>query len=393
MVYTYILTGLSSSLRKSPKGQQQDCLERLLNLRRSLVEWWSTLPEVTNCRDLNPSGPLFRANVHLKLDYCLTRIFIGRPFLFSNIRGVNPAAVSTPAPTAPFKLTTGASKNRTIIVTDCIDAALEIVDLCRLLRDETGLARASFTEFSSCRAALLVILAQSLTKRTERLRESIDKGMALIKIMSMGVGSARSAVSVIEALERAIRRLEEWSVSRGGNGTNPGGVESAYDRFKSWEMLWKSGPLSPSVSVPLSNGQDQVASVGGASASTCNPLPVTPMATAASAATANATTTTNVANPDAMLTTPAGQSNSPHDSEYEPIPGQSAFSPANPHFAFDHFVSNFPQELDEFTAIPCFEIDGHQAQPSGQPSGQTQARGLGLSEGPDTRWMEFINGD
>lgn len=392
----------SSSLRKSPKGQQQDCLERLLNLRRCLVEWWSTLPEVTNCRDLNPSGPLFRANVHLKLDYCLTRIFIGRPFLFSNIRGVNPATVSTPAPTAPFKLTGGTSKNRTIIVTDCIDAALEIVDLCRLLRDETGLARASFTEFSSCRAALLVILAQSLTKRTERLRESIDKGMALIKIMSMGVGSARSAVSVIEALERAIRRLEEWSVSRGGNGSNPGGAESAYDRFKSWEMLWKSGPLSPSISVPLSSGQDHIASVGGASSSN-NPLPMTPMATAASAATANTTTgsggdgttTANIANPDAMLTTPAGQSSSANNSEYEPIPGQSAFSPANPHFAFDHFVSNFPQELDEFTAIPCFEIDGQQAQTSGQATGQTQqARGLGLSEGaPDTRWLEFINGD
>lgn len=374
----------SSSLRKSPKGQQQDCLERLLNLRRNLVEWWSTLPEVINCRDLNPSGPLFRANVHLKLDYCLTRIFIGRPFLFSNIRGVNPTTISTPTPTAPFKPTTGASKNRTIIVTDCIDAALEIVDLCRLLRDETGLARASFTEFSSCRAALLVILAQSLTKRTERLRESIDKGMALIKIMSMGVGSARSAVSVIEALERAIRRLEDWSVSRGGNGSNPGGVESAYDRFKSWEMLWKSGPLSPSVSVPLSNGQDHIAGVGGVNA--CTPLPVAPMATAAGAATAN---TTNVANPDAMLTTPVEQDNPAHDSEYEPIPGQSAFSPANPHFAFDHFVSNFPQELDEFTAIPCFEIDGHQA----QASGQTQSQGLGLSEGPDTRWLEFINGD
>lgn len=391
---------ISSSLRKSPKGQQQDCLERLLSLRRNLVEWWSTLPEVTNCRDLNPSGPLFRSNVHLKLDYCLTRIFIGRPFLFSNIRGINPAAVSTPTP--PFKLTAGTSKNRTILVTDCVDAALEIVDLCRLLRDETGLARASFTEFSSCRAALLVILAQSLTKRTERLRESIDKGMALIKIMSMGVGSARSAVSVIEALERAIRRLEEWSVARGGNGSNPGVVESAYDRFKNWEMLWKSGPLSPSVSVPVPNGQDHIASGSGSvGINTGTPMPVTPLTTAGTAA----TSTTNVTNPDAMLITPTNQTSThTHGSEHGTLPGQSAFSPANPHFAFDHFVSNFPQELDEFTAIPCFEVDAQQQvqaqnQASGQTrtrnSGQDQAQGqaLGLSEASDNRWMEFINGD
>ena len=390
---------ISSSLRKSPKGQQQDCLERLLSLRRNLVEWWSTLPEVTNCRDLNPSGPLFRSNVHLKLDYCLTRIFIGRPFLFSNIRGINPSAVSTPTP--PFKLTAGASKNRTILVTDCVDAALEIVDLCRLLRDESGLARASFTEFSSCRAALLVILAQSLTKRTERLRESIDKGMALIKIMSMGVGSARSAVSVIEALERAIRRLEEWSVARGGNGSNPGFVESAYDRFKNWEMLWKSGPLTPSVSVPGPNGQDHAAS--DSSVSTGIPMPLTPLNTAGSAA----TSTTNIANPDAIFTTPTNQTTAhTRGSEYGTLPGQSAFSPENPHFAFDHFVSNFPQELDEFTAIPCFEVDvQQQAQAQNQASGQakalspgqdqlqSQGQRLGLSEAADNRWMEFINGD
>lgn len=395
---------ISSSLRKSPKGQQQDCLERLLSLRRNLVEWWSTLPEVTNCRDLNPSGPLFRSNVHLKLDYCLTRIFIGRPFLFSNIRGINAAAVSTPTP--PFKLTAGTSKNRTILVTDCVDAALEIVDLCRLLRDETGLARASFTEFSSCRAALLVILAQSLTKRTERLRESIDKGMALIKIMSMGVGSARSAVSVIEALERAIRRLEEWSVARGGNGSNPGVVESAYDRFKNWEMLWKSGPLSPSVSVPVPNGQDHIASGSGSiGINTGTPMPVTPLTTAGTAV----TSTNNVTNPDAMLITPSNQTSNQtsthtHGSEYGTLPGQSAFSPANPHFAFDHFVSNFPQELDEFTAIPCFEVDAQQqVQAQNQVSGQTKTRSsgqdqtqgqrLGLSEASDNRWMEFINGD
>ncbi|KAJ5991193.1 hypothetical protein N7522_011400 [Penicillium canescens] len=230
-----------TSLRKYRRGQQQDCLERLLNLRKNLVDWWATLPEEISCRDLNPTGPLFRSNVHLKLDYCLTRVFIGRPFLFSNIKGI----YQTPSQAPPFKGSSGLSKNRATLVTDCVEAALEIIDLCRLLRDEKGLARASFTEFSSCRAALLVILAQGLTKRTERLGAALEQGISLIKIMSMGVGSARSAVSVIEALERAIRRLEAWSETH-PDINNGGGVESAYDRFKNWEMLWKAGPISPS---------------------------------------------------------------------------------------------------------------------------------------------------
>ncbi|KAL3471543.1 hypothetical protein BJX99DRAFT_266680 [Aspergillus californicus] len=338
-----------SVLRKSRKNQQQDCLERLLNLRKHLVDWWNTLPEEINCRDLNPGGPLFRPNVHLKLDYCLTRIFLGRPFLFSSMKGFSSATFQV----SPVKMPSGVSKNRSTLVTDCVEAALEIIELCRLLRDETGLARASFTEFSSCRAALLVILAQSLTKRTERLRDALQKGMALIKIMSMGVGSARSAVSVIEALERAISRLEEYSSSQAGPF---GSVESAYDRFKNWEMLWKTGPLSPeNMSHPF---PEQYAPDGHGAQSLAGDM------------------------------TPAPRlSNDLHQmhGHNAVLPNQEITSPSDfltphtlsqmPHIGFDHFVSNLPQELGEFTAIPCFETDAQQ--------------GLSGEMKPGERWMQF----
>ncbi|KAI9369069.1 hypothetical protein BJX61DRAFT_536738 [Aspergillus egyptiacus] len=333
-----------SVLRKSRKNQQQDCLERLLNLRKNLVDWWNTLPAETDCRDLNPAGPLFRSNVHLKLDYCLTRIFLGRPFLFSSMRGFS----SGPPQSSPLKMPSGVSKNRSTLVTDCVEAALEIIDLCRLLRDETGLARASFTEFSSCRAALLVILAQSLTKRTERLREALQKGMGLIKIMSMGVGSARSAVSVIEALERAISRLDQYSSQAAGQS---GSTESAYDRFKNWEMLWKTGPISPNTHNPF---QEQFAAGG-----TGVPPPV-------------------------GLTPAANPSNGLHQMHDTGAPSHEITSPSDfltpntlsqmPHIGFDHFVSNLPQELGEFTAIPCFEADQQQGM-----SGEMKPEG----------WMQF----
>ncbi|KAB8209094.1 hypothetical protein BDV34DRAFT_210439 [Aspergillus parasiticus] len=329
-------------------GQQQDCLERLLNLRKNLVDWWATLPEETNCRDLNPSGPLFRSNVHLKLDYCLTRIFLGRPFLFSNMKILSAATPQAP----PFKTPSGVSKNRSTLITDCVEAALEIINLCQLLRDESGLARASFTEFSSCRAALLVILAQSLTKRTERLREALEKGMVLIKIMSMGVGSARSAVSVIETLERAIRRLEDWSERQAPD--NPASMESAYDRFKNWEMLWKTGPMSPEL-VPF---QEQYP----AGRSSIPPVPVTPMTGTSGG---NDPMEGDVANTE--ITTLSDYSTS-----------HAASLPPMPRFGFDHFVSNFPQELDEFTAIPCFEPDAQQNLSSD-------------INNPDTKWMQFTS--
>ncbi|KAL4743954.1 fungal-specific transcription factor domain-containing protein [Aspergillus similis] len=362
------------ALRKCRKNQQQDCLERLLTLRKHLVDWWNTLPEETDCRDLNPTGPLFRANVHLKLDYCLTRIFLGRPFLFSSMKGFSSATFQISPVKAP--MASGVSKNRSTLVTDCVEAALEIIDLCRLLRDETGLARASFTEFSSCRAALLVILAQSLTKRTERLREALQKGMGLIKIMSMGVGSARSAVSVIEALERAISRLEEYSASQGAGQS--GSHESAYDRFKNWEMLWKTGPVSPDAhtltnanthtNVFQSQGQGHERYPPGNNGVQPHPASLTPTSRLLNSQ--SQIHNENTAVPHHDITSPSDFL-TPH-----------AFSQM-PHIGLDHFVSNLPQELGEFTAIPCFETEGQTGPSSGTGSGLPGE--LDLKEG----WMTF----
>ncbi|KAL5342781.1 fungal-specific transcription factor domain-containing protein [Aspergillus crustosus] len=380
-----------SVLRKSRKNQQQDCLERLLNLRKHLVDWWNTLPEVTDCRDLNPTGPLFRSNVHLKLDYCLTRIFLGRPFLFSSMKGF---FSSTTFQISPIKTPSGVSKNRSTLVTDCVEAALEIIDLCRLLRDETGLARASFTEFSSCRAALLVILAQSLTKRTERLREALQKGMALIKIMSMGVGSARSAVSVIEALERAISRLEEYSASQGGS--HSGSLESAYDRFKNWEMLWKTGPISPDTQ-NHNLFQDPFATMGGVGTANGNgnglhhPTTLTPAPGPGAHISGSGGPLDPLNYQPPFHTASAGSSmeiqNPEHDHDHTGMSSPSDFLAhhalsAMPHIGFDHYVSNLPQELGEFTAIPCFETEG-------QSASGLQGDGNGSGSGKAEGWMQF----
>jgi hypothetical protein len=260
------------------------------------------------------------------MDYLLTRIFIGRPFLFCSQKKGKPAAPPPSTPSASRKATLSAS--RTTLVADCVQAALEIVDLCQLLRDETGLARASYTEFCSCRAALLVILAQSLNQRTDRLRSALTQGMGLIRIMSIGADSARSAVSVIEALERAIHRLESWGEERLPRSSNSNDVDSGYERFKNWEMLWKIGPSSPAPSYQP----------GGAA----TPIPVCP----------------------GLRTNDGDFTNT---SQVSPL-------------GFDSFVSTFPQELGEFTAIPGFENEIQN--PFVEADGQT-------TNGDNKIWMDY----
>lgn len=326
--------------------------------------------------------------MHLKLDYCLTRIFIGRPFLFSNLKGL----YQTPSQSQALKGPSGVSKNRATLVTDCVEAALEIIDLCRLLRDEKGLARASFTEFSSCRAALLVILAQGLTKRTDRLGAALDQGISLIKIMSMGVGSARSAVSVIEALERAIRRLELLSESH-PSSINGGSIESAYDRFKNWEMLWKTGPVSPStmawkqqeafVASEISIKQDMESNIHSAPA-TGAIISDMPIASPGLSMPGNGhVSDPAIGGPEQGMLEGAVPDNDPSTDNFSI--SHHALSQM-PHLGFDHFVSNFPQELGEFTAIPCFEPDAH-----GNASGMAGPDMKTPSGSTDSHWLQFMN--
>lgn len=160
---------------------------------------------------------------------------MGRPFIFSDSKFSSPLGNKAASGTTP----SGASRNhgRAVLVSDAVTAALEIIKLCRLLQDNCGLARASYIEFSSLRAALLAILAQSINESNERLRTSLVTGMKLIKSMAVGIVSAKSEVSIIEAIETAIKRLD----MRGDEPKNEEASESGYDRFKSWAMLWKNG--------------------------------------------------------------------------------------------------------------------------------------------------------
>lgn len=153
---------------------------------------------------------------------------MGRPFIF-NSRNKEDLPESPNVDRA----------QRSELVHDCVQSALEIIKVLQSLADRFGLCRASYTEFSSCRAALLVILAESLnTGRTAKLQEALDCGMTLIRQMTGGT-SAQSEISYLESIEAAIRQLSSHEELSGQNARTRQSSASAYATFKDWTHAMK----------------------------------------------------------------------------------------------------------------------------------------------------------
>lgn len=172
----------------------------------------------------------------------MTRIFVGRVFIFPRKEAPcnsNRSSASARATTGDNVPSAMKGRSRSLLVADCIEASLEVVEICKLLRDSIGLARASYTEFSACRAALLVITTQCLQRNTDRFRTALKNGLSMLKEMSAGGDSARSETYLIEAFEQAVAKIDA--------ATAEGRADSEYSRFKKWEQLWNSSPSADTV--------------------------------------------------------------------------------------------------------------------------------------------------
>lgn len=231
----------------------------LISLRKKLITIGNSLPPVENGTVMEMRLDVLRLNLHLHLHYQRTCLFLGRPFLLANqeAQPLAPGASSIPAH--------GRNSYRETLIKASVSAALKIIDLCQVLYHRVGLAQASYsTEFTSCRAAMLVLLAASLTENSHKLREALSCGLKIIKTMSAGGGEqASSETRVIEALERAISRLNSYENNlrdTAGHSTNSNAIhldnhddihnhnvssENDHNHFKLWEMLWQKNPFSP----------------------------------------------------------------------------------------------------------------------------------------------------
>ena len=153
-------------LRQAPKAPKPFMLTSISQLGDALEEYWNGLPTIRFCRDLTTSNPLLRFNIHLTLTFHLVHIFVGRSFIWGLPRN---AARSIEQDCE------ARSENRTKVVSSCIQSALEIINSCQMLQDTVGLARASYTEFTTCQAALLVILAQRVCERNPCMEIASNK--------------------------------------------------------------------------------------------------------------------------------------------------------------------------------------------------------------------------
>ncbi|KAJ4255034.1 hypothetical protein NW762_009838 [Fusarium torreyae] len=208
-------------LKNSDKTQRARAFQNIIQLKERLRDYWQSLSEETFCRDLTPGKPLFRSNVHLALTYHLVHILIGRSFILDES--------NTNAKTI---LGTEWTRLRKELVNDCVNSAIATIDLCQTLRDESSLSKSSYTEFSSCCAAVLALVAKCVSDKNERPKDACKRGMELLREISIGVFSTSGEKRTVESLEAAFDRLNHHA----NRGEDDAGKlnEDGYLQFRNW---------------------------------------------------------------------------------------------------------------------------------------------------------------
>lgn len=134
-------------------------------------------------------------------------MFIGRPFILAHRQ----RRADDIAPLASEASRMKAAESHIqwdFLVQDCVAAAKEVISICHDLQNGgMGLAKSSYTEYSSCRASLLVLIAYSICYRTNEFSNTLRRGLDAIREMASVGDSARSEVCLIETLESALHRL------------------------------------------------------------------------------------------------------------------------------------------------------------------------------------------
>ncbi|PTB69428.1 N-terminal binuclear Zn cluster-containing protein [Trichoderma citrinoviride] len=290
-------------LRSLPKHEVPEGLKRLAQLHRELKSWWDALPVDIFCKEFTSQSKISRKHMHLQLEYCLVRMFVGRVFIFPEA-GLRDGSSPATSANAPSSASLSKKGTRATLVADCVEAALSVIDTCRCLRNTIGLARASYTEFSSCRAALMVVTTQCLSQKTYMFRQALRDGLSMLKEMSTGSLSAHSEMSLIEAFEQAIANMNAQEQTASSMVS-----ESEYAKFKKWEQLWKND-------APTAMSESVDGSVQGKAVSTAPPEPEPPRPMA------------QVPKEEGMM-----------------------MPPSTPFFGVDGHFASFPQSLDDFTAF------------------------------------------
>lgn len=200
-------------------------------------------------------------------------MFIGRPFILAHRQvrkdgqSRDPTTMTEHSEAIPSASTPPYMRWQ-VLIEDCIAAANEVIDICHGMQTGgMGLAKSSYTEYSACRASLLVLIAYSIFRRSNEFSSNLQKGLDAIREMASVGDSARSEVSLLETLEAALHRLEAFDI--GPNHSTPDAREEpaqdGYEGLLDWytktasAMHSRSGSSSIPMSVDYQGAKTRVA--------------------------------------------------------------------------------------------------------------------------------------
>lgn len=256
-------------LRTRSRSEIGSILGRIKHLKSKIQERWpysSNGATIETTMDESEQA-MSRTMIHSRLEYYLLHMFIGRPFILAH-RPSHSGASSSNANARASHLElarTGQAEPKDqwdFLVQDCVSSAKEVIRICHIMQTgPIGLARASYAEYSSCRASLLVLIAYSIRYRTNEFSTMLRQGLDSIREMASVGDSARSEVSLIETLEAALHRLQifDASPSRQNNTSNHDPAQEEYQGFMDWytQLSSTSNPRIKSTSA-ISNGSVRV---------------------------------------------------------------------------------------------------------------------------------------
>lgn len=251
---------LRSRLRNCARSEAGTILDRIRTMKANMHGSWSPICQgtsFTSAHDRTEQSRT-RADVHSLLECCVLHMFIGRPFILARRQKYGNDNVLDLNDTAQARMVEAQSK-WDFLVKDCVVAAEEAISIChRLQTGIMGLARSSYTEYSSCRASLLVLIAYSICFRTNKFSDSLHRGLDAIREMASVGDSARSEVSLIETLESALHRLHDFDASPGRSGATRANdtVAEDYEGFATWYTRSGTSAKSRSGSLVYNDAPD-----------------------------------------------------------------------------------------------------------------------------------------
>jgi hypothetical protein len=209
------------------------CVDQLMDMRRRYKQWWSNL-DISRI----PILQLNRYTAPLQLCHHLNLVYMGRSLIFA-------PSIRAESPKSSLETRNAIAE----LVDDAEYSGYEIIDICAMLDESTGLAAASYIESSSCRAAVLVMLAQSLIGRCHLFRGKLQQGMDLIRKMERTQAESTSDTSAITSIYDAINALAPHK--RNQKYKKASSVVNSKGGFQSFQDWAKDGCRQSSVGTAL----------------------------------------------------------------------------------------------------------------------------------------------